>query len=57
VPYFTAAAALGLTEADVDAFISKLDGAVKDYKKLLRRSEPGGGSSADAVAADGDGST
>lgn len=37
VPYFTAAAALGLRAGDVDTFVAKLDVAVRDYKKLLRK--------------------
>ncbi|KAA0152618.1 hypothetical protein FNF29_03845 [Cafeteria roenbergensis] len=36
-PYFTAAAAVGLREEDVDAFVSKLDVAVRDYQRLVRR--------------------
>lgn len=64
--YFTAAAAIGLTEAEVDAFVERLDKTVRELRKQLAKQAkkiakaaasvpPGGETAASAVGAGGAG--
>jgi len=43
VPYFTAAAALGTTEADVDRFCAQLKKCFKDFRKKAAKRDGEGG--------------